>query len=166
MQCETVNYQFTPTTCKHFQEKRQKAFSQGFQRKRDFFDVDSERSIFEHWGEGLNSFTPNSIQDILSLYNFRIISGRQLMRKRKVSIKRLSLKPILNSPNENHKQCMTDSMENFKRDLTSKRLKNTFNLPKAVQTKLIFSCSISELWILARQHLKAFHVQWIKHNFL
>ena len=67
------------------------------------------------------------------------------MRKRKVSIKRLSLKPILNSPNENHKQCMTDSMENCKRDLASERLKNTFNLPKAVQTKLIFSCSISEL---------------------
>ena len=61
----------------------------------------------------LNPWTPKADQDRISPYNINTISSRQVTRKKIISIRRLftDLKP--SSPTQHHKNCFTDSRENY-----------------------------------------------------
>ena len=76
----------------------------------------------------LNLSPPLSDQERISPYNANTISGRQVMRMEKISIKKLSVDSIPNSHKENHKNCMADTEEKYQLNeiLGMKGLNDTF----------------------------------------
>ena len=60
-----------------------------------------------------NPLTPMSDQGRISPYNINTISSRQVMRIKKILIRRLLVDPIPNSPNQHHKNYMADSKVNY-----------------------------------------------------
>ena len=53
-------------------------------------------------------------QDRISPYDIETISSRQVMRKKKNTIKGIiGVDPITNSPNQHHKICIADCKENY-----------------------------------------------------
>ena len=61
-----------------------------------------------------------SDQDRIFPNNIYTKSSRQVIRIEKISIKKLLVDPLPNSPNYHHEKCMADSKENYKQDLTAK----------------------------------------------
>ena len=61
-------------------------------------------------GDGL---TPMGDQDRIPSYKKNKISRRQVVRVKKIRIKELSVDPIRNFQKYPHKNCMTDSKENY-----------------------------------------------------
>ena len=60
-----------------------------------------------------DALTPMNDEDIIPSSKKNTISSRQMVRVKKIWIKELSVDPIRNSHKYPHKNCMTDSKENY-----------------------------------------------------